>query len=208
MDNLKEYFTNKLTLFILCIFLSFPAYTQALKNTVSLTCAKIWFPDWKAYTLETGISYSYGFNETWNISGSVTLIVSGKDIEFLPSDTNIYEIIYYNEIWYRNLIITDLNIGHKIWSNKVKSFFITAKVGTSFIYGEEVIIKSVWYGPPFHEADLGGNERHHFGINGGVEFLYYPLKHIGIGLFSTGHIYTKYDPDLSVGASLNFRFGK
>ncbi len=94
----------------LCIFfllISESTFTQSLNNIISISYSRIWFPNRETSINKSGLKYSNQLNENFTLSLEINLVVGGKYIEFLPSDSNIYETIIYNEISDRSLLIFD-----------------------------------------------------------------------------------------------------
>lgn len=193
-------------LFLLPLFCNTSIFSQAYKNNIFITGGNVFFPDWEPRTNSLGLGYSKLISNNWIIQANIFVNISNENLMYEPSKEFSYETVYYNEIWYRNLINFDLSTGYKLWTNKVDNLFLIICGGLSFIYGEETILESIWYGS-FPEGESTINHRHHPGFNAEFNFSYYPIKHFGLGIYSTGHIYTKYDPDLNLGASIYFRFG-
>lgn len=184
------------------------ASAQDFKYTFSGSVSKIYFPNWvSGNTKEFGIGYCQKIGDKIWIGADINFASGGLIVETLPSDSNIYERIFYNVVTNRSMIIFDSKFNYSIFEGESEKVFLLPFAGVSFILGSERFLESIWYGPPFHEATGDVHIRQHFGVNGGMELLYFPLKHFGMGLYLKGHLYTKYDPDFNVGLNLNYRFG-
>ena len=182
-----------------------PLFSQSYSNTILVNGGNTFFPDWMPRTHSFGLGYSRNLTD-WKLNANIFACISNENLIYEPALEFSYETVYYDEIQYRNLIVLDILAGYNLIGKYPNMITFFLNCGLSFIKGEEVIIESIWYGN-FPESETTTNFRKHLGINAGFDFSYYPLKHIGIGIYSTGHIYTKYDPDLNIGFNLLYRFG-
>lgn len=187
--------------------MTFQAYSQEFNNTISINAGNTVFPNWSPRTNSFSVGYARRLSEKWIIEGKATAAISNENFIYEPLKEFSYELVFYEEIQYRNLGILEVKAAYNIIKDKNEHIFLFVNCGLSFISGEEIIINSIWYGD-FPESETSTNLRHHPGITGGLELLYYPLTKFGVGLYASGNTYTKYDPHFSFGANVNFRFGK